>query len=107
MAKIGVFTRTDNPVGFKGQIATLSVQAPDVQIIKNLDEAFPGAPSYKVMVGLAEIGEGWCKESEGDSQILLRIDDPSFSSEIFARLVSVGNGDRFHLIWSRTDINAK
>ncbi len=100
MATIGTFKKTGNE--FTGEIVTLSVQAKGVRIIPDTRSAGENAPSYRVLVGRAEIGAAWSKRSnEGRDYLGLKLDDPSFTAPIYANLFDDEDGESYALIWSR------
>ena len=100
MATIGTFKKTSD--GFSGEIVTLSVQAKGVRIVPETNRSSDAAPSHRVMVGRAEIGAGWTKQSnEGREYLGLKLDDPSFTGPIYANLFDDEEGDTYSLIWSR------
>ncbi|MFB0872655.1 MULTISPECIES: DUF736 domain-containing protein [unclassified Sphingobium] len=101
MATIGTFKKTANNE-FVGDIVTLSVQAKGVRIVPDANRANDNAPSHRVMVGRAEIGAAWTKQSnEGRDYLGLKLDDPSFTAPIYANLFDDEDGETFNLIWSR------
>lgn len=101
MATIGTFKKTANNE-FVGDIVTLSVQAKGVRIVPEPNRANDNAPSHRVMVGKAEIGAAWTKQSnEGRDYLGLKLDDPSFTAPIYANLFDDEDGETFNLIWSR------
>ena len=101
MATIGTFKKTANEE-YVGDIVTLSVQAKGVRIVPESNRANDNAPSHRVMVGKAEIGAAWTKQSnEGRDYLGLKLDDPSFTAPIYANLFNEEDGDSFNLIWSR------
>lgn len=100
MATIGTFKKSGNE--FVGEIVTLSVQAKGVRIIPDQSSSNDNAPSHRVMVGRAEIGAAWTKQSnEGRDYLSLKLDDPSFTAPIYANLFDDEDGEGFNLIWSR------
>jgi uncharacterized protein (DUF736 family) len=101
VAKIGNFNK--NPDGsFDGEIVTLSVQAKNVRIVPEASRLGGSTPSYRIMVGLAEIGLGSAKADEsGRTHIALKLDDPSFAAPIYANLSEDAESEKFVLIWSR------
>src|SRR5690606_24649349 len=102
MATIGTFKKTANNNEFVGDIITLSVQAKGVRIVPDANRANDNAPSHRVMVGRAEIGAAWTKQSnEGREYLGLKLDDPSFTAPIYANLFDDEDGESYNLIWSR------
>jgi uncharacterized protein (DUF736 family) len=101
MANIGTFKKSGQE--FRGEIRTLSVQAKGVSIVPEANRANDNAPSHRVFVGRAEIGAAWSKRSnEGRDYLSLKLDDPSFSTPIYANLFDDADGETFTLIWSRS-----
>ncbi|MFO1116565.1 MAG: DUF736 domain-containing protein [Beijerinckiaceae bacterium] len=101
MATIGSFKKVGNE--FQGEIVTLSVQAKGVRIVPETNRSADNAPSHRIFVGRAEIGAAWSKRSnEGRDYLGLKLDDPSFTSPIYANLFADEDGDGHSLIWSRS-----
>ncbi len=101
MATIGTFKQSGNNE-FTGEIVTLSLQARNVRVSPDTRASGENAPSHRVYVGRVEIGAAWAKRSnEGRDYLGLKLDDPSFTSPIYANLVSDENGEGYSLIWSR------
>jgi uncharacterized protein (DUF736 family) len=100
MATIGSFKKSGNE--FQGEIVTLSVQAKGVRIVPETNRTGDNAPSHRVFVGRAEIGAAWSKRSnEGRDYLSVKLDDPSFTTPIYANLFDDEGGETFSLIWSR------
>ena len=100
MATIGSFKKSGNE--FQGEIVTLSVQAKGVRIGPETNRTSDNAPSHRVFVGRAEIGAAWSKRSsEGRDYLSVKLDDPSFTTPIYANLFDDEGGETFSLIWSR------
>ena len=101
MATIGTFKKSGN--GFVGDITTLSVQAQNVRITPvETRSSNEKAPTHRVLVGRAEIGAAWAKQSgEGRDYLSVKLDDPSFNAAITANLFDDDGGDTYSLIWSR------
>src|SRR5579883_3168477 len=100
MATIGSFKKSGNE--FQGEIVTLSVQAKGVRIVPETSRTSENAPSHRVFVGRAEIGAAWSKRSsEGRDYLSVKLDDPSFTTPIYANLFDDEGGETFSLIWSR------
>ena len=101
MANIGSFKKSGNE--YQGEIVTLSVQTKGVRIVPEANRSNDNAPSHRVFVGRAEIGAAWSKQSnEGRDYLSLKLDDPSFTSPIFANLFDDEPGEGYSLIWSRS-----
>jgi uncharacterized protein (DUF736 family) len=100
MANIGSFKKSGNEL--QGEIITLSVQTKGVRIVPDSNRANDSAPSHRVYVGRAEIGAAWPKHSsEGRDYLSIKLDDPSFTTPIYANLFADEDGETFTLIWSR------
>ena len=100
MANIGSFKKVGNEL--QGEIVTLSVQTKGVRIVPETSRGNDNAPSHRVYVGRAEIGAAWSKRSEeGRDYLSLKLDDPSFTSPIYANLFEDEDGEGYSLIWSR------
>lgn len=101
MATIGTFKKTATGE-YVGDIVTLSVQAKGVRIVPDENPPSENAPSHRILVGRAEIGAAWSKQSnEGRAYLGLKIDDPSFTAPIYANLFDDEDGKTYSLIWSR------
>ena len=97
MATIGTFKKSGSE--FQGEIFTLSVQAKGVRIVPETNRTGDNAPSHRVYV---DIGAAWSKRSsEGRDHLSVKLDDPSFTTPIYANLFDDGGGETFSLIWSR------
>ena len=100
MATIGTFKKTGSE--FTGEIVTLSLQAKKVRIVPETSRSGETSPSHRVYVGHSEIGAAWSKRSnDGRDYLSLKLDDPSFTTPIFANLFEVADGESYYLIWSR------
>ena len=100
MANIGSFKKVQNEL--QGEIVTLSVQAKGVRIVPETSRTSDNAPSHRVFAGKAEIGAAWSKRSnEGRNYLSVKLDDPSFTTPIYANLFDDEGGETFSLIWSR------
>src|SRR5258708_11467000 len=100
MATIGSFKKSSSNE-FQGEIVTLSVQAKGVRIVPETSRTSDNAPSHRVFAGKAEIGAAWSKRSsEGRDYLSVKLDDPSFTTPIYANLFDDEGGETFSLIWS-------
>jgi uncharacterized protein (DUF736 family) len=101
MATIGTFTQTQN--GFSGEITTLTIQAKKVAIVAETERTTENAPTHRIYLGKAEIGAGWAKVSKGERDyISVKIDDPSLTGPLYARLFAEEDGKTHSLIWTRS-----
>jgi len=93
---IGNFDMTDN--GFHGSVETLSFKAK--LAFRPAEKAGEKSPDFRVYAGSAEIGAAWSAKTKGEKPYLsVKLDDPSFSSPILARLIETERGHA--LIWNR------
>lgn len=98
MSRIGTFKLVDGE--YRGEIVTLSVQAPSVRIAPE-DNVSGNAPSHRVFVGDAEVGAAWQKTSQDKRPYLsVKLDDLSFIAPVFAQLFAGEDGE-YDLVWSR------
>ena len=99
MATIGTFTAADN--GYTGSVKTLTlnVKAKFVATEKENDKV----PDYRILAGSIEFGAAWKRTArESDREYLsVKLDDPSFTTPIYANLFDDEGGETFSLIWSR------
>ncbi|KMO14842.1 DUF736 domain-containing protein [Methylobacterium platani] len=102
MATIGTFTQTQN--GFSGEITTLTIQAKKVSIQAETERMAEKGPTHRIYLGKAEIGAGWAKRSnEGRDYISIKIDDPSLTGPLYARLFAEEDGRTHSLVWTRSN----
>ena len=97
MANIGSFKKSGQE--FQGEIVTLSLQTKGVRIVPEANRSNDKAPSHRVFVGRVEIGAAWSKQSN-EGRDYLSLDDPSFTTPIFANLFDDPDGESYTLIWS-------
>jgi uncharacterized protein (DUF736 family) len=96
MATIGTFTKQDG--SFVGSLTTLTVKSKVT--ISPIDRTSEKAPDFRVYGGNAEIGAAWSATSkEGKAYLSVKLDDPSFTKPILARLVEMDKGHA--LVWTR------
>ena len=88
--------------GYSGSIRTLTLNA-KVRIIANDQKQSQGAPDFRVLVGVMEIGAAWRKSSADDqsSYLSVRLDDPSFVEPIRAALLEKSDDGVLRLLWRR------
>ncbi len=97
MTTIGTFTAQND--GYTGTVRTLTHNV-KVKITPTAKES-ENAPDFRIYAGNYEIGAAWKKVSRADRAYLsVTLDDPSFASTLYARLVE-GEDGTHNLIWSR------
>ena len=100
MSTIGKFKKTKD--GFEGHISTLTMNC-DVSLIPNENKKHEDSPDFFVKSGQCDLGFARHTIAQGDDgqpYISVFLDDPSFSSPIWAALFEVdGSAD---LVWSRS-----
>jgi len=97
MTTIGKFTRDGDL--YTGVIITLTLNA--TATIKPVGKKAENAPDYRIYSAGAEIGAAWEKVSEAKKKYLsIKLDDPSFSQPILARLITTDEGQN-NLVWNR------
>ena len=88
---------------FHGQIMTLSVQAKGVRIVPQENRTSANAPSHRSFAGRAEIGAARSKcSNDGRDYLSVKLDDPSFNTQIYANLVEEGEASSGRAAASRT-----
>ena len=99
MPTIGQFRKTKT--GFEGNITTLTMDC-DVSLISNENKKHEDSPDFFVKSGQCDLGFARHTIAQGDDgnpYISVFLDDPSFSTPIWAALFEVdGSAD---LVWSR------
>lgn len=99
MTIIGTFTK--NGERFEGTIQTLTFKARVSFVPMESDN--DQAPDYRVFAGPAELGAAWSRQSEaGKAYFSVKLDDPSFTAPIFARLIDAQDKG-WQLVWSRSN----
>jgi uncharacterized protein (DUF736 family) len=100
MANIGSFKKVADE--FQGEIFTLGIQVKGVSIVPESNRANEDTPTHRVYLNRAEIGAAWSKTSaQGRDYLSVKLDDPSFTTPIYANLFEDEDGEGFTLIWSR------
>lgn len=99
MPVIGTFKPDKD--GYAGTIRTLTLNA-KVRIVANDHKHAAGAPDFRVLAGLSEIGAAWRKTAEDQSSYLsVRLDDPSLPAPIRAALIEKTDDGVLRLLWRR------
>ena len=87
--------------GYTGTIRTLTLNA-KVKIVANDQKTSPGAPDFRVIAGITEVGAAWRKTAEDQSSFLsVRLDDPALSAPIRAALIEKADDGVLRLLWRR------
>ena len=96
MTKIGHFRRDGE--AFTGRLATLGL---DATLRLTPAEKFSSkAPDYIALVGETECGAAWRLSDTSGAILSLRLDDPTWSEPINARLMAAEDG-LLPLVWIR------
>jgi uncharacterized protein (DUF736 family) len=100
MTSIGTFTQQND--GYTGAVRTLTVNV-KVKFVPN-EKTKENAPDFRILAGNYEIGAAWKKTAQNSQREYLSVtlDDPSFPSTLYARLVDEEGSNAFTLIWSRS-----
>jgi len=97
MSTIGTFTAQNG--SYTGTVRTLT-KSIKVRFAPT-DKTSDNAPDFRVYAGNFELGAAWKKVSQADRPYLsVSLDDPSFPSAIYARLIE-GDDGTHSLIWTR------
>ena len=99
MPVIGTFKPDKD--GYAGTIRTLTLNA-KVRIVANDQKHAAGAPDFRVLAGVSEIGAAWRKTADDQSSYLsVRLDDPSLPAPIRAALIEKTDDGVLRLLWRR------
>ena len=99
MPVIGTFKPDKD--GYAGTIRTLTLNA-KVRIVANDHKHAAGAPDFRVLAGVSEIGAAWRKTADDQSSYLsVRLDDPSLPAPIRAALIEKTEDGVLRLLWRR------
>lgn len=99
MPVIGTFKPDKD--GYAGTIRTLTLNA-KVRIVANDSKRAVGAPDFRVLAGVSEIGAAWRKTAEDQSSYLsVRLDDPALAAPIRAALIEKTDDGVLRLLWRR------
>jgi uncharacterized protein (DUF736 family) len=99
MPVIGTFKPDKD--GYAGTIRTLTLNA-KVRIVANDHKHAAGAPDFRVLAGLSEIGAAWRKTADDQSSYLsVRLDDPSLPAPVRAALIEKTDDGVLRLLWRR------
>jgi uncharacterized protein (DUF736 family) len=102
MAIIGTFKATEN--GYEGTLETLTLKANiSLEALKKNNDSQPDFRVYHVTEQFkSDIGAAWKKKTdEGAEYLSVNIDDISFASKAYCRLVKTGAERGHTLFWDR------
>lgn len=102
MAMIGEF-KPSRAGGWEGKIRTLCLNA-KVRLEPNDNRTNPHAPTYRLIVAGAHVGDAWEHRSRSEpprTYYRVSLDDPSFDVPIWATLFLDADGDAAQLVWTR------
>jgi uncharacterized protein (DUF736 family) len=102
MAIIGIFKATES--GYEGTLETLSLKAKiGIEPTKKTNDNQPDYRVFQIADGFkSDIGAAWKKTSrEGSEYLSVSIDDISFSTKAYCRLVKTGVEKGHTLYWER------
>ncbi|OQW54896.1 MAG: hypothetical protein A4S14_14685 [Proteobacteria bacterium SG_bin9] len=102
---IGKFTYDAQDDLYAGEINTLTLHIPDVEI-RSVTKNGDNGPEYRLYIkrpgASAEFGSAWVKRGQNDKEYLsVVVDDPAFSGPLNAALFPSANGDTATLVWNR------
>jgi uncharacterized protein (DUF736 family) len=102
MPVIGTFSAVKD--GYAGTIRTLLVNS-KVRIVANDRKETEGAPDFRIMAGVVEIGAAWRKTKQGTDETYLRVklDDPAWPQPVWGALIESTDDGVVRLIWRRKE----
>lgn len=103
---IGNFTYDKKTDTYIGDITTLTVSRPSVQMTPN-EKTGDKEPDYRVVTktanGIVEFGAAWERTSEkGQEYLSVSVDDPALPGALNAALFPAEDGKTAALVWTRT-----
>jgi uncharacterized protein (DUF736 family) len=100
MPIIGTFSAVKD--GYAGRIRTLTLNTP-VRLVANDRKDTDGAPDFRIMSGMIEIGAAWRRTRKGTEETYLsvKLDDPALPQPIWGALFEATDDAPAQLIWRR------
>ena len=101
MAIIGIFTLTAEGK-LTGSLKTLTLST-KLQFVPETNKSKDSAPDLRIFLGGLEIGAAWQRTAResGREYWSVKLDDPAFTTPLYASLVETEDGNTFNLLWSR------
>jgi uncharacterized protein (DUF736 family) len=100
MPIIGTFSAVKD--GYAGTIRTLTMSV-RVRLIANDRKDADGAPDFRIVVGMTEIGAAWRRTRRGSEETYLsvKLDDPALPQPIWGALLEATDDGPARLVWRR------
>ncbi len=102
MAIIGIFTLTDDGK-LTGTLRTLTLNT-KLLFAPETNKSKDSAPDFRIFVGNnLEAGAAWKRIGRESHREYwsVKLDDPAFTTPLYASLVDTDDDNIFHLLWSR------
>jgi uncharacterized protein (DUF736 family) len=101
MAIIGIFTLAADGK-LSGNLKTLTLNT-KLQFVPETNKSKDSAPDFRIFVGNLEAGAAWKKigRDSGREYWSVKLDDPAFTTPLYASLIDTEDNEIFHLLWSR------
>jgi uncharacterized protein (DUF736 family) len=100
MPIIGTFSPVKD--GYTGRIRTLTMNVP-VRLFANDRKETEGAPDFRIVSGMIEIGAAWCRTRKGSEETYLsvKLDCPALPQPIWGALLEGTDDGPARLVWRR------
>jgi uncharacterized protein (DUF736 family) len=100
MPIIGTFSAVKD--GYAGSIRTLTMNV-RIRLIANDRKEAEGAPDFRIVVGMTEIGAAWRRTRKGSEETYLsvKLDDPALPQPIWGALFEGTDDAPARLVWRR------
>jgi uncharacterized protein (DUF736 family) len=100
MPVIGTFSAVKD--GYAGRIRTLTMSVP-VRLVANDGKDADGAPDFRIMSGMIEIGAAWRRTRKGTQEpyLSVKLDDPALPQPIWGALFEASDDSPARLVWRR------
>jgi uncharacterized protein (DUF736 family) len=100
MPIIGTFSAVKD--GYAGTIRTLTLNV-KVQLVANDRRDGDGAPDFRIVAGMTEIGAAWRQTRRGSQETYLsvKLDDPALPQPIWGALFEGTDDAPARLVWRR------
>jgi uncharacterized protein (DUF736 family) len=100
MPIIGTFSAVKD--GYAGRIRTLTMNVP-VRLVANDRKDSDGAPDFRIMSGVIEIGAAWRRTRKGNDEpyLSVKLDCPALPQAIWGALLEATDDAPARLVWRR------